>query len=201
MIFKHGIKSLREKELISQFTALLDEIRPSIVNIHNLHSAELPISLIQTALDFSPVVWTLHDCWSFSATYYPTYCPSPDRSQERKISDFWQTIKQQSNNQKLSAITPSKWLQERALASMWEGRKVESIHNPIPDFFFERQDRTACKRALGLSDENDYSLYSGQSIGGTKRWTDPQANSRILSNRECTILARWSKYRRQLWFP
>ena len=30
---------------------------------------------------------------------------------------------------------------------------MESIHNPIPDFFFERQDRTACKRALGLSDD------------------------------------------------
>lgn len=153
MIIKPGtLKRLREKELIRQFTALLDEIKPSIVNIHNLHSAELPISLIQTALDFSPVVWTLHDCWSFSATYYPTHCPSPDRSQERKISDFWQTTKKQGNNQRLSAITPSKWLQELALASKWEGRKVESIHNPIPDFFFEQQDRTACKRALGLSD-------------------------------------------------
>ena len=154
MIFKQNmLKSLREKELINQFTALLDEIRQSIVNIHNLHSAELPISLIQTALEFYPVVWTLHDCWSFSANYYPAYCPSPDRSQKRKISDFWQTIKQQGNNQRLSAITPSKWLQEQALASKWEGRKVESIHNPIPDFFFEQQDRTACKRALGLSDD------------------------------------------------
>ena len=38
-----------------------------------------------------------------------------------------------------------------ALASKWEGRRVESIHNPIPDFFFEQQDRTACKKALGLS--------------------------------------------------
>ena len=89
MIFKQNIlKSLREKELISQFTALLNEIRPSIVNIHNLHSAELPISLIKTAIEFYPVVWTLHDCWSFSATYYPTYCPSPDRSQERKLVIF-----------------------------------------------------------------------------------------------------------------
>ena len=69
MIFKQNtLKSLREKELISQFTALLDEIRPSIVNIHNLHSAELPISIIKTAIEFYPVVWTLHDCWSFPQT-------------------------------------------------------------------------------------------------------------------------------------
>ena len=44
-------------------------------------------------------------------------------------------------------------MQEKALASKWEGRRVKSIHNPIPDFFFEQQDRNACKRALGLSDD------------------------------------------------
>ena len=144
---------LREGEFNRQLNLIISETKPDLINIHNLHSASLPISLIQTSLKFSPVVWTLHDCWSFSGAYYPTHCPSPDRFQERQISDFWQTIKQQGLNDRLSAIAPSKWLQKKALASKWEGTRVESIHNPIPDFFFEQRDRTACKKALGLSND------------------------------------------------
>ena len=143
----------REKELIRQFALILSETKPNVVNIHNLHSADLPISLVQTALKFSPVVWTLHDCWSFSGAYYPEHCSSPKHALEKQINLFWQTIKRSGLNERLSAITPSNWLKKQALASHWESTKVVSIHNPIPSFSFEPQNRQACKRALGLSDD------------------------------------------------
>src|ERR1043165_4647454 len=48
---------------------VLQELRPDIINVHNLHSAAAwgwGPHLIDICLAFAPVVWTLHDMWSFT---------------------------------------------------------------------------------------------------------------------------------------
>lgn len=148
---KSVFRKLQEIEFNRQLNKQLIVRSYDLINFHNLHGAELPISLINIALKFSPVVCTLHDCWIFSGAYYPTHCTSPDIFVEKRISSFWQTIEKLRIRNRLSAIAPSEWLKNQALASKWEGMKVSTIHNPIPSFFFEKQDRQACKKALGVS--------------------------------------------------
>ena len=151
-LFKKSVfRKLQEIEFNRQFHMQLTARRYDLINVHNLHGAELPISLINNALKFSPVVCTLHDCWIFSGAYYPTHCSSPNTFVERRINSFWQKIEKLRISKRLSAISPSEWLKNQALESKWEGMKISAIHNPIPDFFFEKQDRQACKKALGIS--------------------------------------------------
>lgn len=152
------IQKLRENELNNQFIKLLEHFRPELINIHNLHSAGLPISMVQSALRFSPVVWTLHDCWSFTGSYYPVHCTPADRSQKKCINTFWQTINKRGSNKSLSAITPSKWLKDQSSASHWKGLEVNSIANPIPGHFFDQLDRKACKSALGMGIDKPIAL-------------------------------------------
>ena len=148
---KSVFRKLQEIEFNRQLNKQLTARSYDLINVHNLHGAELPISLINTALKFSPVVCTFHDCWIFSGAYYPTHCSSPDTFVDRRINSFWQKIEKLRIGNRLSAIAPSEWLKNQALASKWEGMKISTIHNPIPSFFFEKQDRQACKKALGTS--------------------------------------------------
>ncbi|OQY45318.1 MAG: hypothetical protein B6242_10660, partial [Anaerolineaceae bacterium 4572_78] len=45
---------------------LLVELKPDIINVHNLHGANWSPALIETCLNYAPTVWTLHDMWSFT---------------------------------------------------------------------------------------------------------------------------------------
>ena len=144
-------KSLRDKNLNHQFRKLLQQERFDAINIHNLHSAGWPISLVRAALEFAPVIWTLHDCWSFLGSFYPTHCPASSDSLKLKLKSFWQGMKPTQPKNSLTAVTPSDWMNKQASSSHWKGFKVRTIQNPIPKSFFEPLDRESCKKALGLS--------------------------------------------------
>ena len=146
------IEQLRSKELQKQLRLLLQHIKPDLINVHNLHSAGWPISLIQSCLTFAPVVWTLHDCWSFLGSFYPTHSPSPTLKLKAEIDRFWNSLKTNPPKHKLYAATPSLWMKNEALRLHWADYKVEQIYNPVPDSFFATRDRLACKRALGLNE-------------------------------------------------
>ena len=144
-------KSLRDKNLNHQFRKLLQQERFDAINIHNLHSAGWPISLVRAALEFAPVIWTLHDCWSFLGSFYPTHCPASSDSLKLELKSFWQGMKPTQPKNSLTAVTPSDWMNKQASSSHWKGFKVRTIQNPIPKSFFEPLDRESCKKALGLS--------------------------------------------------
>ena len=146
------IDQLRAKELQKQLRLLLQHIKPDLINVHNLHSAGWPISLIQPCLNFAPIVWTLHDCWSFLGSFYPTHSPSPTLKLKGEIDGFWKSLKTNPRKHKLYAVTPSLWMKNEALGSHWADYKVDQIHNPVPDSFFVTRDRSACKKALGLNE-------------------------------------------------
>ena len=144
------LRRLRNKDIQHQLRKILSISQPDIINIHNIHSSGWPLDLIKTALDFAPVVWTLHDCWSFLGTYYPLHSIASTSQTLSAIDTFWQSEQVKQSHHKFSAITPSAWMQSQASASYWDEFLVETIHNPIPGSFFEYRDRNSCKLALGL---------------------------------------------------
>jgi glycosyltransferase involved in cell wall biosynthesis len=144
------IDHFRVKELQRQLSILLNRIKPDLINAHNLHSANWPISLVKTCLKTAPVVWTLHDCWSFLGSYYPNYTPPPSQKLKKEINYFWESIKENPPTNKLSAVTPSMWMKQQADKSFWGDYDVESIPNPVPDSYFQLKDRLACKRVLNF---------------------------------------------------
>jgi glycosyltransferase involved in cell wall biosynthesis len=144
-------KSLLDNNLNQQFRKFLQQENFDVINIHNLHSAGWPISLVSTALEYAPVVWTLHDCWNFLGSFYPTHCPASSDSLKLKLKSFWQSMKATQPKHTLTAATPSEWMNKQARSSHWDNFKVQTIHNPVPKSFFEPLDRESCKKALGLS--------------------------------------------------
>ena len=151
MIPRKKLQKLRSNDLKSQFGKIIQRIKPGIINLHNLHSAGWSVELAKTALEQASVVWTLHDCWSFLGTYYPSHSPLPDSQTSASLDAFWKFEARRQTRTKFSAVTPSAWMCDRATASQWKDTLVETIHNPIPDSFFELRDRKGCKSALGLN--------------------------------------------------
>ena len=144
-------KSLTENNLNQQLRKFLQQQKFDAINIHNLHSAGWPISLVSTALEFAPVIWTLHDCWSFLGTFHSSYCNPASNYSKRILSKFWKSLELKQSINSLASVTPSKWLRGQATSSFWSEYAVKTINNPVPKSFLEQLDRESCKKALGIS--------------------------------------------------
>ena len=143
---------LARQETNRQFHLLLKRHAPDCILIHNIHGVSWPIDLIAIAANHAPTTWTLHDCWSFLGTYYPTHAPKPKLSISNELNSFWKkNIPNQVKCHPFSAVTPSRWMRDQAQKSFWKEYSVEAIQNPIPDSYFREKDRRSCKKSLGLN--------------------------------------------------
>src|SRR5690554_6445846 len=65
LLDKHGFGSIKAtKEFINKVI----DINPDIIHLHNIHGYYINIEILFDYLKEAnkPVVWTLHDCWSFT---------------------------------------------------------------------------------------------------------------------------------------
>ena len=152
---KVGLHSLRSKVLkkdtLIQFQRIAEVAKPDCILFHNLHGASWPQKMVLQAAKSFPTSWTLHDCSSFLSTYYPSHCFSPTTETVRECKNFWVTMEKSKTVFPLHAVTPSNWLKKEATSSYWTEDSVVTIHNPIPDSFFELRDSDSCKKALRLN--------------------------------------------------
>lgn len=149
---------------------ILHRVRPDIINVHNLHSAYSlgwSYELVEVCCDAAPVVWTLHDMWSFTGRCAYRYdctkliagcdasCPTADEYPSLEpslIHGAWAGKKKLLERQnRLAAVSPSQWLAGEAQQGLWRGRRVVVIANGIPLETYEPLDRDLARKALGLS--------------------------------------------------
>lgn len=62
---KHGLGSTRATV---HFVERIKELKPDIIHLHNIHGYYLNYRVLFEYLTYAkiPIVWTLHDCWSFT---------------------------------------------------------------------------------------------------------------------------------------
>jgi glycosyltransferase involved in cell wall biosynthesis len=145
---------------------LLQKIRPDVINVHNLHFARWAPDLIEVCRDQAPVVWTLHDMWSFTGRCPYSYdcrkfltgcdasCPTPHEYpalDPEFIAEAWKNRRKIfSNDTALVAVTPSRWLAGEAQLGLWAGHRVEVITNGIPLNVYFPIDRGEARKKLGI---------------------------------------------------
>lgn len=125
----------------------LDEIKPDIVHLHNLHGYYVNIGMLfdWLAERDCKVEWTLHDCWSFTGhCAYSEKCP--------QLNTYPQTLCKTSCSrnfedkrrlftcvppERMKLISPSHWLEELVKQSFLKSYKVEVRHNEIDRTVFK----------------------------------------------------------------
>lgn len=147
---KQGTQKLIEK---------LREDHIELLHLHNLHGycIHLPTLFSYIKKDNIQVVWTLHDCWSFTG-HCPHYevagCDKWKRGCYRcpQIREYPQCRLDNSKHQykakkkwftgvkRMTLVTPSEWLREQVKQSFLRNYYTQVIHNGIDLSVYQRCD-------------------------------------------------------------
>lgn len=166
------------------FLKKIDSYAPSLIHLHNLHGSyiNLPLLFRYIKKHNLPVVWTLHDCWSFTG-----HCPHFDmigcdkwktgchdcpqyREYPRSFVDnskYMYKLKKKwfTGIENMTIVTPSNWLAELVKESFLKDYPVKVIHNGIDLSIFQpTQSNFREKYAIG-----DKYIVLGVAFGWGKR--------------------------------
>lgn len=166
---KHGMAS---KRATKKFVKKIEQINPDIIHLHNIHGYYINIKILfdYLALKSIPVVWTLHDCWSFTGhcSYFDmakcdkwktecNKCPQKngypsslfaDRSKE----NFYLKKELFNSLTNLKLVPVSEWLNALVNNSFLNKVPTRVIHNGLDlEKFSNKSTKTVLER-YGLKD-------------------------------------------------
>lgn len=137
----------------------IDKINPDIIHLHHLHGYFINIEILFNYLKNKniPIVWTFHDCWSYTGhcAYYSyvncnkweTHCHScPQKTEYPKSILFDRSKKNYTQKKKLfnlvkSTIVPvSHWLGNEVKKSFLKNQDIRVIQNGIDINIFRPQE-------------------------------------------------------------
>ena len=164
---KRATKSLLKK---------LDEIKPDIIHLHNLHSHNINLELLFGYIKKKNIktIWTFHDCWAITGgcTHFDyigcegwkTACKECPKWQEmswffNRTEWLFKKKKELFSGADLTIVTPSEWLKEIVAKSFLKECETHVINNgidldvfsPTESDFRERYGLKGKKVILGVS--------------------------------------------------
>lgn len=154
----HGVISrifdnqgLLSKHPTKQLIAYIQKVKPDLIHLHNIHGYYINYPILFEFLKQynRPVVWTLHDCWTFTghcAHYmfvdckkWQTHCKEcPLKSNypksilmDRSYQNFENKRKYFLSVPNLTLVTVSKWLENDTKKSFFKNQSIVNIYNGI----------------------------------------------------------------------
>lgn len=156
----------------------IDKISPDVIHLHNLHGWYINVPMLFDYIRKNNIktVWTLHDCWGFTAQCahftmekcykWKTGCYSCPRYRLYPYTWVDRTRKMWALKKKwltglddLTIVTPSEWLADLASQSYLSEYPIKVINNgidldvfkPTPSSFREKYDLNEKKIVLGVA--------------------------------------------------
>ena len=163
---RHGFYN---RSATKRLLAYMDKIKPDIVHLHNIHGFYVNCGMLFDYIKAHniPVVWTLHDCWSFTGwcAYFDysgcdkwktlcNNCPSKKDYPKAWISARANTNFDLKRNTfcgvcNLTLVTPSKWLAQLTRDSFLKEYPVRVINNGV-DISVFKPTKTSIKKDMGI---------------------------------------------------
>lgn len=157
-----GRAGFHSRRATKRLLAKLDEIRPDVVHLHNVHGYYVNVEMLfgwLSAHEDVRVRWTLHDCWAFTGhCAYFTYvgcdrwregtcgrgCPqlgtypkTISRSSCAWSFEHKMVIFTQLPAERMTLVTPSHWLEGLVKESFLAKYPVEMRHNTVDTTVFK----------------------------------------------------------------
>jgi len=141
------------------FLRELDKFNPDIIHIHNLHSNYINLKLLFNYINENNirVIWTLHDCWSFtghcayfdavSCNKWQTRChdceiyngyPATKSDNSKEMYEFKRKLF--TSVKDMTIITPSQWLADLVSKSYLNKYPIKVIFNGVDLRIFKPRD-------------------------------------------------------------
>ncbi|MGI6614315.1 MAG: glycosyltransferase [Saccharofermentanales bacterium] len=145
---KHGLGSRRATR---KFIEKIIGTNPDLIHLHNIHGYYINIKfLFNFLVEYGkPVVWTLHDCWSFTGhcahfdyigcERWKVQCHNCPQKREYPSSILFDNSSQNfelkkglfNKVKKLTIVTPSSWLESLVKNSFLKESRTKVINNGI----------------------------------------------------------------------
>ena len=187
----------------AQLARALAALKPDVINLHNLHSAGWHPELAAVCAAHAPVVWTLHDMWSFTGRCAYSFdcrlfetgcnatCPTPHEYPTlppSRIANAWEERRRLLDDHDICAVTPSRWLRDEAARGLWAGHRIEVIPYGLPLDVFRPHDRTAVRQQLGLDGSAPVLLMTAADVSERRKGGALLRAALALLNRDVTLL-------------
>lgn len=211
---KHGFYNEYETRILLRY---IEALRPDIIHLHNIHNHYVHVGrLFEYIKEHNiPVVWTLHDCWSFTghcAYFDYAHCDKwktqcHDCPSLRDYPPTWFIDRTDKNYQlkrntftgvkNLSLVTPSRWLANLTRESFLKEYPVEIINNGVDTNVFHPTENNV-KEQLGISGKK--MLLAMASVFDHRKGTDyllqlPQ----LLNDDEVLVLVGLGENQKKLF--
>jgi putative colanic acid biosynthesis glycosyltransferase len=204
----HGFGS---KNATNEFIRKVKKINPDVIHLHNIHGYYINVAVLFDYLKKAnkPVIWTLHDCWSFTGhcTHFDYvgcdkwkiechHCPQmleypSSLLLDKSRSNYLRKKQVFSGVKNLTIVTPSNWLAELVKESFLNEYPVEVINNGIDVEVFKNKQNDFRQRCNLI---NKFII-----LGVANVWTERKGLryfeklSEMLENDEVIILVGLSK--------
>lgn len=161
-------EGLASRRATRKLVKKIHEINPDIVHIHNIHDHWLNYPILFEYLNASkvPIVWTFHDCWSFTGHcahfVQPNChkwksqcyeCPISNSLIDKSFRNFNLKKRIFGNSTKLNIVTVSTWLKKIVLQSFLSDKNIRVINNGIDLNIFKPIPAEGLKKRYGLDDK------------------------------------------------
>lgn len=169
----------------------IKEKQPDIIHLHNIHGFYINVPMLLKFLKQygRPVVWTMHDCWTFTGhcahfetidcDKWHTHCENckglwkyPASYKDRSKKNFDEKKELFSGLQNLTIVTPSRWLAECVKSSYLKDYQVRVINNGI-DLNVFRPIKTNLRSELGIND-------GAMILGMANKWLNPRNKDTVM---------------------
>lgn len=169
---KHGLGSrLATKKLVRKIA----EIKPDIIHLHNIHGYYLNYKILFEYLKSVniPVVWTFHDCWTFTGhcahfveagcckwkvacMQCPLKSAYPKSFVDQSLRNYKLKKDMFGGLNRLTIVPVSNWLQEYVKDSFFKHSHIKTIHNGVDVNTFSPQELSEAsantpKTVIGVS--------------------------------------------------
>jgi len=201
----HGLFSIVDTLL---FIKKLDEFKPDIIHLHNLHNfyINFPILFKYINKNDIAVVWTLHDCWAFTGhcPYFTLvgcdkwmngcgHCPQYREYPMTYVDQskwLWRLKKKLFTNVKnMILVTPSYWLAGLVKESFLKKYSVKVIPNGIDLAVFKPYADVSIKDVLKSSDnDKKYIVLGVAAYWGRRKGLDVFVNLSHLLDEKYQII-------------
>lgn len=198
LIAKHSTLQLIKK---------IQEVRPDIIHLHNIHGYYVNYPMLFSFLkEYKvPIVWTLHDCWSFTGhcSHFDligcdkwktecSHCPQkgeyPKSYTDFSRRNFRLKKKSFTNCENLTIVPVSYWLDSLVKESFLKEYNTRVIHNGIDVNVFSVKDDVLKIREKYNITSKYIVLGVASPFGKRKGFSDFLTLSEILSDEYCIVM-------------
>lgn len=177
--FEHRVldnEGLASKDATRKFISELDIIQPDIIHLHNIHDHWLNYQILFEYLNKldKPIVWTLHDCWTFTGGCYhfvnkkcyqwrdgectngcPGVCNKKVRRLFEKTEKHFQLKKKLFlESKKLTIVPVSYWMEGLVKESFLKDKNIVTIQNGIDLQQFRPLDCIEIRKKYNIGNSN-----------------------------------------------